>query len=123
MSELHLTVDDVTLTATWSEENADLRAALADALPVSGDATRWGDELYFEVPVDARPETTTEAVPVGAIAYWPAGNALCLFWGPTPASSRTEPRAAAPVGVVAHIDDPTPLDGIDGGAHVTVERR
>jgi len=123
MSELQLTVGDASLTATWSDENATVRAALADALPVAGDATRWGDELYFDVPIDAEPETTREEVPVGAIAYWPAGNALCLFWGPTPASRRTEPRAAAPVAVVATVDDPSPLGTIDGGARVTVERR
>jgi hypothetical protein len=122
MSDLRLTVDDVTLTASWVDENESLRTALAAALPVAGDATRWGDELYFDAGLDADPTTTAERVPVGAVAYWPAGDALCLFWGPTPASTGDEPRAAAPVALLATIDDVTPLDTVSGGAHVTVER-
>jgi len=38
-------------------------------------------------------------LPVGALAYWPSGNALCLFRGLTPASENDEPRAASPVTV------------------------
>lgn len=120
MSDLTITVDDHELTATWIEENATTREKLATALPVEGDATRWGDELYFSVPIDVSPEHTREEVPVGAVAYWPGGNALCLFWGPTPASNGEEPRAAAPVAVVAEIDDVEALDDVHGGAHVSV---
>jgi hypothetical protein len=122
MSDLRLTVGDATLTASWAAENEPLRTALDAALPVAGDATRWGDELYFDAGLDADPTTTSERVPVGAVAYWPAGDALCLFWGPTPASTGAEPRAAAPVAVLAHIDDVSPLDTVSGGAHVTVDR-
>ncbi len=34
---------------------------------------------------------------VGELAYWPPGNALCLFFGPTPARTNAQPRAASPV--------------------------
>jgi hypothetical protein len=61
-------------------------------------------------------------VDVGAVAYWPAGDKLCLFWGPTPASEGTEPRAASPVNVVARMRDASVLTAVDGGAHVRVER-
>jgi hypothetical protein len=122
VSDLRITVDGRELTATWVAENPETRAALADALPVDGAAARWGDELYADVPVDVPPEDTREAVPVGAVAYWPAGDALCLFWGPTPASHGDEPRAASGVAVVAEIDDVRPLSDLDGGASVRVER-
>jgi hypothetical protein len=120
MTDLTVTVDGHDLPATWAEDNPETRAAIADALPVSGDATRWGDELYFSIPVDVPPEHTREEVPVGALAYWPQGNALCLFWGPTPASTGEEPRAAGPVTVVATVDDVSALADIDGGATVSV---
>ena len=123
MADLRITVDDVELDASWTDENPQTRDALAGALPVEGDAARWGDELYFSVPVDVPPENAREAVPVGAVAYWPRGDALCLFWGPTPASTDDRPRAASPVTVVAEIDDPGPLATVDGGARVRVERR
>ncbi len=120
MTDLTVEVNRRTLTATWTDESPETRAALADALPVEGTATRWGDELYFSVPVDVPAEDASEAVPVGAVAYWPAGSALCLFWGPTPASHGDEPRAAAPVNVVAELDDVGPLRSLSGGADVRV---
>lgn len=121
MTDLAIQVDDRTLTASWIGENPETRAALADAFPVEGRATRWGDELYFRVPVDVPVENAREEVPVGAVAYWPQGPALCLFWGPTPASRDGEPRAASPVNVVAELDDVGPLRSLVGGADVRIE--
>lgn len=122
MADLRITVADVELAADWTGENPRTRQALEDALPLDGDAARWGDELYFETPVDVPLEDARAEVPAGAVAYWPTGNAICLFWGPTPASSGTEPRAASPVNVVALVEDVSGLDGIDGGARVRIER-
>lgn len=121
MADLNVTVGEVELEANWTETNPETRAALRGGLPLSGGGTRWGDELYFETSVAVGPENTQAKVPVGAIAYWPDGQALCLFWGPTPASRDDEPRAAAPVTVVAKLTETAPLSRIDGGAPVTVE--
>jgi len=122
MADLQIAVDDITLAASWCDENPETRAAVADALPVDGEAARWGDELYFSVPVDVPAENAREAVPEGAVAYWPRGNALCLFWGPTPASTDDQPRAASPVNVIAEIADPSPLAAVDGSGRVQIER-
>jgi hypothetical protein len=120
MADLSIDVDGRELTADWVDENPETRAAVADALPLSGDATRWGEELYFRTGVDVPPEETREAVPEGALAYWPQGNALCLLWGETPASVDREPRAAGPVAVLAVVDDTEPLGTVDGDAPMTV---
>lgn len=122
MADLSITVDDVSLTARWTDDDPTTRDAVAAALPVSGAASRWGDELYFQAGIEAAPTATGTHVPVGALAYWPAGDALCLFWGPTPASDGSEPRAASPVAVVAQVDDVAPLAEVTGDATVTVER-
>ena len=122
MPDLRVTVGAHELTADWTDDAPTTRDALAAALPLSGDAARWGDELYFGTDVDVPAENAREEVPVGALAYWPRGDAVCLFWGPTPASHGDEPRAASPVDVVAVVDDVTPLDGLDGGAALRVER-
>ena len=121
MPDLRITVDDVELDADWTGDNPETRRAIADALPIEGDAARWGDELYFRTPVDVPEEDGQVEVPVGAIAYWPQGNAVCLFWGPTPASTDEAPRAASAVNLVALVDDTAPLAAIDGGATVRVE--
>jgi hypothetical protein len=118
MADLRVTVDDHELEAEWTGKNPTTREAIADALPLEGDATRWGDELYFRTPVDVPAEDARAEVPVGAIAYWPQGNAVCLFWGPTPASEGDEPRAASPVNVVAELSDVSVLETLDGGAVV-----
>ena len=122
MSDLTVTVDDRTLEAVWTDDAPETRAALEAALPVAGDAVRWGDELYVDCALDAPLENAREVVPEGAIAYWPSGDKLCLFWGPTPASRDDEPRAAAPVTVVARTTDTGPLADLEGGARLRLER-
>lgn len=118
MSDLRVTVDGHELEATWNDDAPETRRALERELPIEGEAVRWGDELYFDVPLDVPAENQSEAVPVGAIAYWPTGNKLCLFWGPTPASCGEEPRATAPVNVVGLLEDVSALSDLEGGARV-----
>lgn len=121
MANLTVTVGDRTLDATWTDENPRTRDAVADALPLAGGASRWGDELYVRYEVDVPPENTRERVAVGTLAYWPQGNAVCLFWGPTPASDGDEPRAASPVNAFARVEDVSPLQDIDGGARLRLD--
>ena len=118
---LRVVVDDVELAAEWTDEAPETRDALKTALPLEGAASRWGDELYFGTDVDVPAENARTEVEVGTVAYWPQGNAVCLFWGPTPASHGDEPRAASPVNVVARIEDVSPLRDLSGGATVRIE--
>ena len=37
----------------------------------------WGDEIYFGIPVQAKPEGPREVVELGDLGYWPPGAA---FW-------------------------------------------
>lgn len=37
------------------------------------------------------------------VAYWPEGNALCLFYGPTPISKDEQILAYSPVNIVGRI--------------------
>lgn len=121
MTDLTVVVGDRTLEAVWTDDAPETRTALEGALPVAGDATRWGDELYISASLDAPPENAREVVPEGAVAYWPEGDKLCLFWGSTPASAGDEPRAAAPVTVVARIEETDPLESLAGGARLRLE--
>ncbi len=78
--------------------------AIAAILPIEVTPNRWGDEFYFTIPV-AFPldETATTEVKVGDIGYWPPGNALAIFFGPTPMSSGPDPVPASDVNLVGKI--------------------
>ena len=54
---------------------------LAKALPFEGRAAKWKEEIYFEIPLKMGAEKSTPTVKAGAIAYWPMGSALCIFYG------------------------------------------
>ena len=76
-----------------------------DSLPISGSANVWGDEIYFAISVDAAEEPdASDLVSSGDIAFWPPGNAFCIFFGRTPASTDEQPRAASRVNVFGNID-------------------
>ena len=53
--------------------------AIRAALPLEATVSRWGDEIYFEIPVRMPEDTNARAdVEVGTLAYWPPGSAFCL---------------------------------------------
>jgi uncharacterized protein len=75
-----------------------------EALPIDGRASRWGDEIYFDIPVKMEQEPgAREEVEVGTLGYWPVGHAFCIFFGPTPVSSGDEPRAYSPVNLLGKV--------------------
>ncbi len=94
-----------------------------ESLPFRGRGSRWGDEIYFGIPLNMSLEEGQEVVEVGDLGYWPPGRAFCIFFGPTPASRGDEARAASPVAVFGRIiGDATLFGQVPDGAEVTVER-
>ncbi|MFQ5852677.1 MAG: cyclophilin-like fold protein [Candidatus Binatia bacterium] len=68
--------------------------ALIQALPLKSSFRPWGDEIYFRVPFECETESgATQNMEVGDIAYWPGGQAVAIFFGPTPMSKGGEPVA------------------------------
>ena len=100
--------------------------ALADALPVTGRAQLWGDEIYFPVPQVAADldDTAAVVVNVGDLGYWPTGKAFCIFFGLTPTSVPGEIRPASAVNLVGRVtDDPCCLKQTPEGAPVRIEKK
>jgi hypothetical protein len=52
-------------------------------LPIEGRAALWKEEVYFETPIKMGEEKAKGTVENGAIAFWPMGSAICIFWGVT----------------------------------------
>jgi len=95
-----------------------------EALPIAAQANTWGDEIYFRIPVEMEEAADARAeVDVGELGYWPRGSAFCIFFGPTPASSDDQPRAASPVNPIGRVlDDPAVFRDVPAGATVMLEK-
>jgi hypothetical protein len=120
--QIEISAGDVIVTAVLND--SDTADELWAALPITARAQTWGDEIYFSIPVSVEEAADSqETVEMGAVAYWPPGSALCLFWGPTPTSAPGEIRPASAVNVMGLIDgDPTVLGGVADGTEVVVAR-
>ena len=99
-------------------------ALIWEALPIEGEAHRWGDEIYFSIPVAAElDDTAREVVKLGDLGYWPQGQALCIFFGPTPVSQSGEIRPASAVNIVGKITgDPHDFKKATEGVTVRLEK-
>ncbi len=103
-SRIKLSVDGHDLTGELND--TDTAAALAERLPLKVRMNRWGDEYYGSVGASLEVAAALDArdlMEVGELAFWIPGNALCVFFGPTPASEESEPRAASPVNPVGKV--------------------
>ena len=96
--------------------------AIWQALPLEGSANTWGEEIYFDIPLQAELEPDArEEVDVGDLGYWPAGPAFCIFFGPTPVSRGDKPRAYSPVNVFGQVvGDAKQLTSVPSGAKIYI---
>jgi hypothetical protein len=122
MRKIKITAIEATATASLADNaTAD---AIWEALPITGRANRWGQEIYFEIPVDQpRAKDAREVLEAGELGYWPVGRAFCIFWGPTPASQGEEIRAASPVNVFGRLEGQvTIFDAVASGTEIQIEQ-
>ena len=92
---------DVELDDVYSPKTV---KAILEKLPINTVINRWGDELYTEpISVKVVLENAKSTVNLMDVAYWPQGNALCLFFGPTPISKSNEIKPYSPVNVIGRI--------------------
>lgn len=82
-----------------------------------------GDEIYFSIGVKAKRENAQQVVEKGTIAYWPPGNAFCIFFGFTPASVGDEIRAASPVNILGRVSgDPEVFKRVKDGDEIVLSK-
>ena len=87
-----------------TDKNPETCKAIWENLPFELNLSRWGEELYGEIPVSIDEENSQVDCEVGDIGYWPDGKGFCIFFGPTPASKDDKPKAASPVNIFAKIE-------------------
>ena len=96
--------------------------SILDSLPFSVNAHVWGEEIYTdESPISQSEENAKDLVSLNDITYWPAGKAICLFFGPTPIGKKGEIKPYSPVKVIGKITNPdkTILSKINEGMKIT----
>lgn len=122
MVEIELLFNGLKIDGELDEsKNPITMKSIVSALPIESKVNRWGDEIYFSTNVNVGEENAQVEVQIGDIAYWPPGKALCIFFGPTPASKGNEPRAASPVNVIGRVKgDLTLLKRVKRGSKVIV---
>jgi hypothetical protein len=106
-----------------SLEDTPTTSRLLKALPCSSQASTWGEEVYFAVPVSAVLEPdATDVVEPGTVCFWVEGNSMAIPFGPTPASHADECRLVTAVNILGKLDgDPSALSQVSSGDSVKVE--
>jgi hypothetical protein len=119
---VHIRFDFGPLTVDAELLDTPTANAVAAALPITASVLTWGEEVYFEIPVEVAREREARAlVTPGEIAYWPDGRCIAIGFGRTPISQGDETRLASPCNVFAQaLGDVKTLGQVKAGARVTV---
>jgi len=122
MHNINISVGGIFLEAELKDTPTAKR--ILEILPVEGIANIWGEEIYFDIPLELELEPDArEAVEVGDLGYWPAGPAFCIFFGTTPVSRDEKPRAYSPVNIFGRVvGDAAQLKSVSNGARIRVKR-
>ena len=98
--------------------------AIVKNLPFASKAQTWGDEVYFETPVQADLESDAkDVVEAGEIAFWCEGSCIAIGFGPTPVSQGNEIRLAAKTNIWARaLNDVTALKPVKPGDFIFIEK-
>ena len=119
--KIKIRIADRTFTASLNE--GETSALFYDILPLTISMQRWGDEYYGDCGLSMpQASDARQDMEEGELAIWPAGNALCIFFGPTPASTSDRPRAISPVNPIGRVEgSPEWLKALGGSVTAEVE--
>lgn len=117
---IQIQTDEIRMEAELSEN--DTGQKIYESLPIEGQVNRWGEEIYFSIPLDlSEASDARQEMEVGELGYWPPGTAFCIFFGPTPASQDQTPRAASNVNPFGMVDgDATEFTSVRNGETITL---
>jgi len=122
LHKIIISVEDLSVQAELNDTNT--AEKIFKALPIEGTVNLWGDEIYFDIPLELDLENDARAdVEVGELGYWPSGPAFCIFFGPTPVSRDEKPRAYSPVNIFGRIiGDTTRLKTVSNGSKIRITK-
>lgn len=104
LTKIKLIIGDLELLAELNDSPS--AKNLISLLPFEFNMSRWGDEYYGDCGITEKlSPDARDVMEKGELAIWPAGRALCIFFGPTPVSIGNEPRAISPVNPIGRLLD------------------
>ena len=123
-NRISITAGEITLDAELNDSDhrrSHLETPFPSPRPATPGAMKSISESRF-CRFLKNPDGLREVVDFGDLAFWPPGNAFCIFFGPTPASRGDEIRPASPVAIVGRITgDAAQLKQVPAGAAVAIE--
>ena len=96
MNSINLKFSNYTLNIKLRSTNT--ANAIKNILPFKSIVKTWGDEIYFEIPIEKNIDLESDAkdvINLGEIAYWIDGKCIAIGYGKTPISQNNEIRLAA----------------------------
>lgn len=123
LTPIEITAGHVTLKGELFD--TETAKVIIKALPFNVPFNTWGDEFYFDIPIEKMypDDTATSGLKVGDIGYWPTGNAMCLFFGRTPMSTDDEPVPASDVNIIGRITgNPYILKEVMSAKDISIKR-
>ena len=73
-------------------------SAIKNILPFKSIVKTWGEEIYFEIPIEESLGLENDAkdiINIGEIAFWIEGKCIAIGYGKTPISKGNEIKLAA----------------------------
>jgi len=127
LSKIRVIIESDEIGAVEAEIDPELNPETAElilgALPIEARGNRWGEEIYFSIPVEHGEENSQEVVEKGDMAFWPPGDAFCIFFGRTPASRGDEIRPASAVNVFGRVlGDIAKLRRFSSGSKIRIRK-
>ncbi len=110
------------VVATLVDNQATRR--LYHTLPYRTEAQKWGDELYFQFPVEMEKQLeSSRVVGPGTLCYWVAGKSLAIPLTSIPARGAEECQVADRINIIGRLEtDPAILCGVRDGEVVRITR-
>lgn len=122
--ELVLEFENTNISIVGLLNESSTSKAIHDILPIQTSINLWGEEIYFPIDLFMDNESAQDTVEIGSLAYWPPGNAFCIFFGETPASINGDIRPASAVTVIGKLQsDPLILKSIKSGEYINIRRK
>ncbi|MCX7910457.1 MAG: cyclophilin-like fold protein [Endomicrobia bacterium] len=104
MKKIKIKFPSYNLEIICNFNNTTIADKIYEILPQESKVKVWGEEIYFELPLELNNESPTLDVEVGDVAWWPDGSCFCIFFGKTPISTTDKPKPYSEVTVVGKIE-------------------